>query len=185
MWVPFSASANVQSCAPRGRGLFRPRAPLHPLLLLVRARAGLVEEVAQEGGPEVRKERVPLIRTRLEFDSLGILACSYVPGVGSVCLGREARLHPVDHRVKHAVLEPKARECAGDDLGDWHPRSLLKRDLCGRAGGKRQATRLDEACTVVFTLYRSLVCTVLEFLRDTGGQSDEVTLKLQPQGSHE
>ena len=88
-----------------------------------------------------------------------------MPGVGSVRLVCEARLHPVERRVKQAVPEPEARERAGDDLGDQRPWSLLKRNLCGRAVDKRQAARLDEARAVVFTLNRWMVRTVLEVLR--------------------
>ena len=91
-------------------------------------------------GLKVRKERVSLIIPRCEFDSLGILAHADVPGVCPVRLRRKTGLHPVEHLVECAVLEPKARECAGGDLGDRRLRSLPEHDICGRAGDKHQAT---------------------------------------------
>ena len=133
----------------------------------------------------MRKERVPLIKPRRKFDSLGLSESLDVSGVGSVQLGREDCLYPVEIRVERAVLEPKDRERAGDDLGDRRPRSLLEHDLCGRAGDERQAAQLDEVRAVVFTLKRGLVRTLPKVLRENGGQAGEVTLKLQPQVSHE
>ena len=116
---------------------------------------------------------------------MGLLERANVPGVVYVRLGDEARLHPVNLRVEYTVLETEAHKYAGDDLSDRRPRALLERDIYGRTGGKRQAARLDEACAVIFHLDLWLVCTVLEVPRETGGQAGEVTLKLQPRGSHE
>ena len=116
---------------------------------------------------------------------MGISARANMPGVGFTRLGFEARLHPVKRQVEHAVLELKARERAWEGLGDQRLRSLLERNICGCAGDKRQSTGLDEARTIIFTLDRGLVCTVLKVLQETGGQSGEVTLKLQLRGSHE
>ena len=175
----------MQSCAPHDCARFRPRAPLHPLLLLVHVRAGLKEELTQEGVPEVRKEFIPPIRPPFEFEFLKLSARADVPDVGSFHLGHEARLHQVKLRVKHAFPEPEAREREGDDLGDRHPRSLLERDLYGCAEDERQAARLDKAHTAVFTLVRWLVHTVLKVPRDTGGQAGELTLELQLRGTHE
>ena len=124
----------------------------------------------------MRKERVSLIIPRCEFDSLGILAHADVPGVCPVRLRRKTGLHPVEHLVECAVLEPKARECAGGDLGDRRLRSLPEHDICGRAGDKRQATRIDEAHAVVFSLYRRLVSVVLKVPWETGSQSRKVAL---------
>ena len=93
--------------------------------------------MTQEGGPKVREERVPPIRPRREFDSLGIPACVNVPSLVPVHLRRETVLHTVKLRVERAFLDPEARERAGDDLSDQRPRSLLKRDLCGCAGDTR------------------------------------------------
>ena len=100
----------------------------------------------------MHEERIPPIRLRREFDSLGISTRADVPDVGSVCFGREARLHPVKRRVERAFLEPEACERAGDDLGYRLLRSLLKRDTCGCAGDERQSLQLDEGRAVVFTL---------------------------------
>ena len=124
----------MKFCAPRGRPHFRPCSPLHPLLLLVCVRSGLGEEVTREGGPDVREERVPLIRPRHKFDSLGLSARLYVPGVDSVRLVHEAHLHPVHRRVEHAVSEIEACKRTGDDIGDWRSWYLLDCNLCGRAG---------------------------------------------------
>ena len=132
----------------------------------------------------MRKEQIPPIRSRREFDSLGISECVDEPGVGSVRLGCEYRLHPVKRWVEHEVPDPNARERAGDDLGDRRPRALLERDIFGRAGDKLQDARLDEACAVIFPIDFWMVRTVLEVLQGTGGQASEVTLKLQPQGFH-
>ena len=181
---PFFSCAHVKSCAPCGRAFFRPRNTLHPLLLLVRTRSGLGEEVTQKGVPKVREERVPPIRPRRKFDLLGLSALVDVPIVGTVRLGRENGLHPVDRQVKRAVLDPETSKRAGDDLGDRRPQSLLERDICGRAGEKCQAARFDEARVVIFTLYHRLVRAVLEVPKDTGGQSGKVALELQSQGSH-
>ena len=101
-----------------------------------------------------------------------------MPVVGSVHLVREVSLHPVKRRVKHVVLEPEACERAGEDLGDWRLRYMLKRNICGHAGDGRQSVRLDEASAVVFTLNHGLVRTVLEVPQETGGQSGEVTFEL-------
>ena len=123
--------------------------------------------MTQKCGPEVRKKRVPPTKPRREFDSLRLLARADVPGVGSIRLGREACLHQVELQVEHAVLQHEAHECAGEDLGDWHLRSLLKHNLCGCAGDERQSARLDEARSIIFNLYHRLVRTVLEVLRET------------------
>ena len=134
--------------------------------------------MTREGGTEVHKERVPPIIPCQEFDLLGLLARVDVPGVGSILLGREARLRPVERRVEHAVLEPEARKPTGEDLGDWRPRSLLELDICSRAGDERQSARLDESCAIVFTLDCGPVRTVLEVPRETVGQAGEVTLEI-------
>ena len=60
--------------------------------------------MTRESGPKVRKERVPLIRPRREFDLLGISARADVPGVGTVHLIHETGLHPVERWVKRPVL---------------------------------------------------------------------------------
>ena len=118
--------------------------------------------MTNEGGPEVREERVPPIRPCREFYLLGLSTRADMPGVGSIRLGLETHLHPVERWVEHAVPEPKARKRAVDDLGDWRLWSLLERHFCGCAGDERQAARLDKARAVVFTLDRWLVRTVLE-----------------------
>ena len=82
----------------------------------------------------MRKERVPPIIFCREFESLGLSAHADVPGVGTVRLGCETGLHPVNQQVKCAVLETEARKRTGDDLGDQRMRSLLESKLCGRAG---------------------------------------------------
>ena len=109
---------------------------------------------------------------------MGLSESADVPSVGSFRLGCEARLHPVDRRVKYVVPDPESRKRAGDDLGDWRPPALLKRNLCGRVGYKRQAVRLDKARDFIFPLDRCLVCTVLEFPQETGVQANEVTLEI-------
>ena len=129
----------MQSYAPCGRACFCPHTPIHPLFLSVRVFAGLEKEVTPEGKPEVRKERIPPIRPCHEFDSLGLSARADVSGVGSVCLGHEACLHPVERWVEHAVLDTKARKRAGEYLGDQRLQSLLERNLCGPAGDERQS----------------------------------------------
>ena len=73
----------------------------------------------------MHEESVPLIGPCRKLDLLGLSARADMPGVGSVRLGREARLHPVENRVEHAVPEPKACERAGDELGDRCLWSLL------------------------------------------------------------
>ena len=105
-----------------------------------------------------------------------------MPGVGPVRLRHETGLHPVKCRVERVVLDPKVRKHAGDDLCDQRLRSLLERNLCGCAGEKRQATRLEKAHAFVFALYRNLMCVSLEVLRENISQSIKVTLQLQSQG---
>ena len=113
----------------------------------------------------MRKERVPLITPRRKFDSLGISERADVPDIGSVRLRRETILHPVERWVVRVVLVTEVSKHAGDDLGDRRPRSLIERNLCGRAEDKRQAARLDEAYDVIFSLYRRLVSISLKVLR--------------------
>ena len=93
-------------------------------------------------------------------------------------------LLPVESRFVRAVLESKASGHVGDELGDWCPRSLIKRDIDSRAGDECQAARLDEAHTVVFPLYRSLVHVVLRVLWETGSQFIKVTLDLHSRSYH-
>ena len=92
---------------------------------------------------------------------------------------------PITEVISRAFAGLGIQECAGDDLGDWHLRPLLKRNIYGRTGDKQQAARLDEARAVVLPLYRRMVRAVLEVLRETEGQSDKVTLEFQSRGSHE
>ena len=60
--------------------------------------------MTREGGPKVREERVPPIRPRREFKSLGLSARAGVPSVGTVRLSHETSLHPVERLVERAVL---------------------------------------------------------------------------------
>ena len=91
--VSFCACTRVHSCAPFCYPRFRPCSPIFPLILLVRARAGIGEEVIREGRPKVRKERVPPIRPRRKFDLMGISARADVNGVSPVRLLRETGLN--------------------------------------------------------------------------------------------
>ena len=141
--------------------------------------------MTQEGELEVREEHVPLIRPRQEFELLGISERADRPGVGFFHLRREPCLHLVERGVKRAVLEPQARNHAGDELNDWIPQSLLERDICSHAGDKHQAALLDKVRTIIFTINRRLMHTFFEVTRKIGSQAGKVTLKLHPQGSHE
>ena len=116
----------------------------------------------------MREERIPPVRPRRKFDSLGLSARADVTCVGTFRVRRKTGLHQVERWVVRVVLEPGSRKCAIDDLSDRHPRSLLKHNLCGYAGDERQAAQLDKLHAVVFTLYRRLVSVVLKVLRETG-----------------
>ena len=126
----------------------------------------------------MHEQRVPPVKPCQKFYLLGLTARADVTGVGPVRLRRKTGLRLVKRQVVQAALDPEDRKRAGDDLGDWRPPALLKRNLCGRVGYKRQAVRLDKARDFIFPLDRCLVCTVLEFPQETGVQADEVTLEI-------
>ena len=113
----------------------------------------------------MHEQRVPPVKPCQKFYLLGLTARADVTGVGPVRLQRKTGLHPVKRRVVRVVLEPEARERSGDDLGDRCVRALLEHNLCGRAGDKHQAARLDKAHAVVFVLDCRLMGIVLEVPR--------------------
>ena len=65
--------------------------------------------MTQDGGLEVRKERIPPVRPCREFHLMGLMACADVTDVGPVRPRCKTGLHPVKRRFIRAVLEPEVR----------------------------------------------------------------------------